>query len=242
MSGHLPRSRLFRQQPTRLHNCLASSSTEGGTQEVRLWPGQRGLLDATVGSSVVSAACCSTVFMFAPGDDDLRDRYSVSSLQGTVDEASEGGRRVRHRFSGRPRAFELLIELKVEHDAGLQCRVWLERVPKPKPWSVVYLQDVSLGPWSGKAQRIYAGPGNVLQDPEAFRLSFDGHRCSTSFVGFEFADGPALLQAVNVPPDQLVVDPPAGLYTLHTPHQQTITLIPRATSGKRSNAIDRSMA
>ena len=211
------------QAPSQL---LGVVKHEGGTQEVRLWPGQRGLLDATVGFVSGQRRLLFHGLHVRAGDDDLRDRYSVSSLQGTVDEASEGGRRVRHQFSGPAGAFDLLIELKVEHDTGLQCRVWLERAPKPKPWSVVYLQDVSLGSWSAKARKIYAGPGNVLQDPEAFRLSFDGHRCSTSFVGFEFTDGPALLQAVNVPPDQLVVDPKAGLYTLHTPHQQTITLIP----------------
>ena len=72
------------------------------------------------------------------------------------------------------------------------------------------------------AQRIYAGHGNVIQRPEAFRLNFDGHRLATSHVEFDFA-GVSLVQAVDLPPEALVVEPDAHHYSLHTAHDATFT-------------------
>ena len=110
--------------------------------------------------------------------------------------------------------------------AALRAAFRLENAPPAQPWQAVYLESVSLGGWNEKATRVYAGPGNVLESPQAFQLSFDGHRLATSFVGFDFENGMALVQGVDVPPDRLQVDPEKRDYTLQTPHAQTITIIP----------------
>ncbi len=74
--------------------------------------------------------------------------------------------------------------------------------------------------------RVYAGHGNVIETPAAFSLSFDGHRLATSFVGLEFANGSALLQAVDLPPDALRVDPQQRRCSLQTGGNATFTFIP----------------
>jgi hypothetical protein len=49
---------------------------------------------------------------------------------------------------------------------------------------------------------------------------------ATSYVGFEFANGMALVQGVDAAADRLEVDPERRLYTMVTPHPQTLTFIP----------------
>jgi len=38
----------------------------------------------------------------------------------------------------------------------------------------------------GVTAHIYAGPGNVMQDPKSFRLKANGHYMATSYVGISF--------------------------------------------------------
>ena len=74
--------------------------------------------------------------------------------------------------------------------------------------------------------RIYGGPGNVIQDPQAFRLGYDGHNLASSFAGFDFANGQSLVQNSNAIPDYLQVTPDQRIYTLVTPHEQTLEFFP----------------
>jgi hypothetical protein len=184
-------------------------------------PGQRGLLDAAVSLGKVSFQG----FRVRVLGDALEDWRSVSTFLSAAKEPANGRYRVRHRFRNPAGTFDLLAELWTERDL-LQARFWLENAPPPRPWQVAYLEDVSIGAWSEPAERIYAGDGNVLQRPKAFRLSFDGHRLSTSFAGFEFANGAAVIEGVDVPPTDLEVDPARKLYALHAEHPQTLTFIP----------------
>ena len=102
----------------------------------------------------------------------------------------------------------------------------LENAPPPQPWFALYLESAGAGPWSETARPVYAGDGNVLQDPAAFTLGFDGHRLSTSYADFDFADGLAMLEAVDVPPNFLQVDPNTRTYSLRAAPEQTMTFIP----------------
>ncbi|RKY03052.1 hypothetical protein DRP77_06975, partial [Candidatus Poribacteria bacterium] len=80
---------------------------------------------------------------------------------------------------------------------------------------------------SKRAVRIYAGPGNVIVDPQRpFVLQTDGHRLSTRFVAFDFEMGPTLLQAVDIPPDCLEVDPERRIYSLRAQLNASFHLIP----------------
>lgn len=190
---------------------------------IRVRAGARGLLDATVALGKLEFHG----FRARVLGDALEDWRSPTVFLGVVEEMAGAGRmRLRHRFRNWAGAFDLLGELSVESGA-LRARFWLENVPEPRPWLAVYLEDLSVGAWNRHAARVYAGPGNVLDEPEAFRLSFDGHRLSTSFAGFDF-DGISLVEGVDAPPAYLEVTPASSLYTLHAPHPQTLTFIPAA--------------
>jgi len=159
-------------------------------------------------------------------DDALEDPRSTSELLKVTDESANGAYRLRHHFRSWAGPFDLMAELRVESKA-LRCRVWLENEPAAKPWFKVYLQQVALGAWNEKARRVYGGVGNVLEDPQPFTMSFDGHNLASSYVGFEFPAG-SIVEAVDTPPDRLSVDPSRSIYALDVPLTQTITLIPAA--------------
>lgn len=196
--------------------------------EVRVWPGKRGLLDSVIAFRRDNTSLFFQGFRVRVLDDALDDWRSITSFVEAREEPVAGRYRVRHRFKNQAGTFDLVGELWAE-PGGLRAHFRLENAPAARPWLAVYLEDVSAGRWSAPAKRVYAGPGNVLQEPQAFSLGFDGHRLSTSFAGFDFANGVSLLEAVDVPPTRLEVEPSGGLYTLHAGHEQTVTLIPADT-------------
>ncbi len=213
--------------------------------EIRLRPGSRGLLDATVSFAAGGRELQFHGFHVRVAGDVLEDARSAHALTEVREEPANGRYRVRHRFRGWAGAFDLLGELWIV-SGELEARFWLENAPPPRPWLAVYLEEVAAGPWSDRARRIYAGLGNVIQDPQAFQLPFDGHRLATSFVGFDFP-GLSIVQGVDAVPDRLEVDPEGRIYTLSTPHAQTLTFLPvptawdgalawRALSGKHAAA------
>ncbi len=204
---------------------LGAVGRGGKEWQARVWPGRRGLLDAVVG--------------FCDGDRRLSFRgFEVRVLGGRIDDArspvllreskeepSPGGWQVRHRFESVFGPFDLVGRLFVDRGT-LRAHFELQNGPPPRAWQVLYLEDVAAGPWSDTARQVYAGVGNVIRDPGPFRLGFDGHQLSTSFVGFDFAGGISLVQGVDVPPDHLQVTPSSRHYSLHVPHRSTMTLIP----------------
>ena len=197
----------------------------GAEYVVRLWPGKRGLLDASLALEQGNRRLAWQGFRARVLGHRLEDPYSPALLNRVEDETRDGVSRWRHHFQSWAGAWDLVGELRVA-DGALRSKFWLENTPPAQPWQAVYLESVSLGSWNEKASRVYAGTGNVLESPQAFQLSFDGHRLATSFVGFDFENGMALVQGVDVPPDRLQVDPEKHDYTLQTPHAQTITIIP----------------
>ena len=193
--------------------------------EVRLWPGSRGALDAPVGFVCDGRSLFFRGFRVRVAGDSLEDWRSSSELLETLNESSPGRVRFRHRFLNWAGAFDLLTELWVDRDA-LRARFWLENTPAPKPWFHLYLESVSAGSWSEKVNRVYAGSGNVIENPLAFRIGFDGHNLATSFVGFDFVNGQAMVLNSDAIPDRLEVDPSARIYSLVTPHTQTLEFHP----------------
>ena len=87
---------------------------------------------------------------------------------------------------------------------------------------------LALGPASAKAQRVYAGFGNVLENPGRFDLAANGFQLSTRHVGMDFTNGLSLVQASDVFPDLFRVVPEQNLYALYTHHDATISLLPSA--------------
>jgi hypothetical protein len=207
---------------------------EGGTSrllgnaagcDVRVWPGSRGILDAPLGFICSGRTLFMRGFRVRVTGDALEDSRASTELVSAAEEPADGRHRVRHRFRNWAGTFDVVAELWVERDA-LRARFWLENAPPPQPWFQVYLEAVSSGSWSRRATRIYAGPGNVIDNPQAFRLGFDGHNLATSFVGFDFDNGQSMVQNSDAIPQNLEVDPESGIYSLVTPHAQTLEFHP----------------
>lgn len=211
-------------QAPRRAGATPRSLGKAGDYEVRVSPGNRGLLDATIEFSNGSRRLSFTGFRVQVLGDALEDPRGAGALTSVVEEAH----RVRHHFESWAGSFDLLGELRLA-DGALRARWWLENAPPARPWLAPRIEAVRTGPWSDTAVRVYAGPGNVIERPEAFRLPFDGHNLATSFAGFDFAGGVSLVQAVDVTPDRLEVDPATRTYTLSTPHAQTVSFIPAPT-------------
>jgi len=207
----------------------ASSRLLGTVQgyKVRVYPGSRGALDSAIELATGDRRLLFHGYRIQVLGDDLGDSRSASELVYAHEEPALRHYRVRHHFQSWAGTFDVLTEMWVDA-RGLQVRFWLENVPPSRPWLSVHLEDVAAGPWTERALRIYGGPGNVIQDPQAFHLGFDGHNLATSFVGFDFANGVSLLQGVDAVPDRLEVDPQDHTYTLVTPHAQTVTFLPAA--------------
>lgn len=218
----------FPAAPQTPWRALGVIERQGVRYEVRLWPGRRGMLDATLGFIDGSKKLLFHGFQVRVLGDALEDSSSSSELAEVREEASPGRYRVRHRFRSWAGRFDLVTDAWVEKGA-LHTRFALENTPPLRPWLSIHLEDVAAGAWSERAVRVYAGPGNVMQDPKAFRLKANGHYMATSYVGLDFPDAFSMVQAVDAPVDHLWVDPEMRSYSLHTPHAQTMTFIPSAS-------------
>ncbi len=198
--------------------------------EVRVLLGERGLLDATVGFLAEDASSWMHDFQIRVLGELLSDRASpsivtIASLSGIHD----GELAIRHRVAHPAGEFDVVGRLWVERDV-LRTSFDLENAPEPEPWFHVHIEDAAVGRWRENPRRIFAGPGNVMVGiRRGFDLGFDGHRCSTSFVGFEF-DRMAIVQAVDAPPRGLSVRPSERHASLHAAHAVTFTFIPHDTA------------
>lgn len=196
------------------------------TYRVSFRLGRRGILD---GEILFESGARSLSFQGFPTqvmDESLEQEGGVTECLKVVDESDAHMRRFRHCFRSADKTFDLVTDLFVENGRALRAAFRLENAPPDKPWSATYIDSVTPGPWSKKASQVYASVGNVLRNPEPFVLWFDGHRMATSFVGFDFDGGPALVQGVDVPPTQLVVTPDRKVYALQAGISPTMTFIP----------------
>lgn len=194
--------------------------------EVKVIPGQRGLLDSRIVFAREKETLSFEGFAVTVLDDALEAGDGSSELLSVRDESVPGLYRIRHQFRGRAGSFDLVGELSLADGRALRAAFRLENAPEPQPWLCAYIEDAALGSWSSKARQVYAGVGNVLREPEAFTLYFDGHQLSTSFVSMDFENGISLVQAVQAPPSKFAVAPESRMYTLHSPVQPVFTLIP----------------
>ena len=103
------------------------------------------------------------------------------------------------------------------------------------------LTDVAVGPSSETPFRVYAGFGNVFENPKAFQLHAGGFALSTRHVGADYANGLSVVQAVDVPPDMLVSDGEKNVFALHAHNDPTFTFVPSSKgsfeAGRRFRAV-----
>jgi hypothetical protein len=85
---------------------------------------------------------------------------------------------------------------------------------------------LAVGAASHNARRVYAGLGNVMQNPVKFTLGAGGFNLSTRHVGFDFSNGLSLVQATDIFPDALEVDASVKRYTLVAHHDTTFSFLP----------------
>jgi hypothetical protein len=87
---------------------------------------------------------------------------------------------------------------------------------------------LALGAASEPATRVYAGFGNVIENPGRFELHANGFQLATRHVGADYAGGLALVQASDIFPDMFTVNPGQRVYALRTHHDATLSLVPSA--------------
>jgi hypothetical protein len=228
VSGNPPAAAPFPPQDDAGSRSLGTLKRDGQGYEVRIWPGQRGLLDTVVGFRQGGEELCFRGFevrVLGGRIDDARSAVPLLDAQEEPLAGTSSGYQVRHKFQSYLGTFDLVGRLYLD-GAALRAEFHLENAPQPRPWQAVYLEDVAAGPWSRAVGQVYAGPGNVIRRPQAFDLSFDGHRLSTSFVGMDFEGGPSLVQGVDVPPTAFRVRPDQEHCSLHAEHASTWAFIP----------------
>lgn len=224
-AGHPPERRSF-PPATNDHAIVLGEGTIGDRPcTYRVWLGSRGLLDAAVGVECGQRRLFLDGFRVTVLGMRLDDPRSAAQLVTAARELNESGMTVRHHFSSPLGEFDLLVTLVVR-DGVLQADFALDNVPEDQPWFHVYIEDVAAGGWSEPIDRVYAGAGNVIVNPGAYTLNFDGHRMSTSFVGADLEGGWHVVQGVDVPPSRLEVDPQTNHVSLHTAHTSRLTWIP----------------
>lgn len=139
---------------------------------------------------------------------------------------TESAHQVRHRFRSVWGDFDLLGRLWL--DSGmLRAAWWIENAPPAQPWHVCRLEQTAVGPFDKPVELVYFGPGNVVRQPREYVVGYDGHRLSTSMVGFDFAAGGTLLLAIEQPPERFEVRPQSRIYTLVGSGPTLFTFVPR---------------
>ncbi|MFV2065978.1 MAG: hypothetical protein ACC645_03290 [Pirellulales bacterium] len=223
--GTPPAERVF--PPTSLDDArrLGVIGTGKSRCEVYVQPGRRGLLDARIGLVTSERQLWFDGFEIEVMGDRIDWPDAPTTFTQIKTEPIPHGIRVRHIGSSPQGPFELVGQLVVDEDR-LNATMRLEKVPPRRPWFAPRIERFALGPWSEKVERVYAGCGNVIEGPEAFRLGFDGHRLSTSFVGFDFPGSMAIVQAVDRTPEALEVDPNTRHYSLQAVGDATLSIIP----------------
>ena len=103
------------------------------------------------------------------------------------------------------------------------------------------ISELGVGPASEKPFRVYAGFGNVVEEPKKFTLHASGFGLSTRHVAADYANGLSVLQAVDVPPDYLFCDGANGHFALCAHHDATFTFVPSSKgafeAGRRFRAV-----
>lgn len=198
--------------------------SEAGVTGAAVEPGPSGVADA--------------FFALCDGKRELVVEGFTVEIDGIAVGRGQNGRiceRIEQRFEGSQGVLTHQV-LKGDQSVPVATRIWAEKgglrfafsMPgvKRDPRGEPRFSALSAGSLSEKARRVYAGFGNVIQDPGSFDLRGGGFTLSTRHVGLDFANGLSLVQAVDVFPDTLRVDPEQKQYALVTRHDATLSFFP----------------
>lgn len=198
--------------------------SEAAAAGAALVPGPNGIVDAFLA--------------FAEGDRALAFEGFTVEIDGLPVAAGPAGRiceKVERRVED-GRASLVHEILKDDRPLRVEARVWAEkgalRIAFAMPGArrdergEPRFTALAVGAASEKARRVYAGFGNVIEDPGAFELRAGGFTLSTRHTGMDFANGLSLVQASSLFPDLLRVDPERSLYALVASHDTTLSFLP----------------
>ncbi|GAB6186767.1 hypothetical protein [Thermopirellula anaerolimosa] len=211
---------------------LGRGTAAGLDCEYRVVPGNRGLLDAAVGFATPQETVWFRGFRITVDSARLDGSRSAVAIRGVEVRNPVGPGaplKVTHRFVGQDSQFDLVGELAVV-EGVLTASFRVENATEPKPWRHIHIEDAAAGTWSRPLDKLFAGAGNVVVQPGRYRLGFDGHRLSTSFVGFEFTPRLSVIQACDVPPSHLDVIPAERHFSLHAAPDVRFTFIAAANA------------
>lgn len=118
----------------------------------------------------------------------------------------------------------------------VQAQIWAEKGALRMAFSMPGVQrdakgsprftNLGIGPCSESVTRLYAGFGNVLQNPGTLEIRAGGFNLSTRHIGADYANGLSLVQATDVFPDSLSVNPLTNRCTLFSHHDTTFSFVP----------------
>ena len=195
--------------------------SEAGTTGAAIVPGPAGLADAFIA--------------FADDQRELVFEGFTMEVDGQAVGAELPAARVENHFSAGRGA----ITTYVAQGKGLltlQASVWAQKGALRIAFAMPGAQRdsrgeprftaLALGPASELARRVYAGFGNVLQDPERFEMEAGGFMLSTRHVGVDFQNGLSLVEASDIFPDRFSVDPERRVYSLVVHHDATLSFVP----------------
>jgi hypothetical protein len=122
----------------------------------------------------------------------------------------------------------LTVRTKLSVEQGVLKIAWDMPGAKRDDRGTPRFTRLALGPCNEKVWRVYAGLGNVIENPGPFKLHSGGFGLSTRHVGADYPNGLSLVQACDVFPDGAVYVPETKRFSLETLHDATFMLIPSA--------------
>ena len=198
-----------------------------GAYGVALLPGKRGLVDAVLAFSGGKRTLSFRGFEIdidGRTAGDVRSEITVTDAKATF---RPGSIRIEHTFDTPHGRVPVRADLRVVRGA-LSVAFSMPGVTRNARGEPRFTR-LGLGPSSAPIHRVYAGFGNVIESPGAFKLRGGGFQLSTRHVGADYADSLSLLQASDIYPDALVCRPESNLFQLQTHHDARFLLIPSAT-------------
>lgn len=192
------------------------ASPSGPRAAASVEPGFTGLLDGVLALAVDGLEPVRIHGIEIDVDDTPVGRFpSPFAFRGIETRPVDGGLRYVHTFSRQGQTFDIALTVKAD---GPALRISAESSRR--------ITRFRIGPWNRPVSRVFWGHGYCITDPEPFVMTFGGHRLSSSHAAAEFVGGPAVLQAVDLPPDHFEVDRDHRIAALQTRHNATLTLLP----------------
>jgi len=209
--------------------------SDAGTFGVAVVPGPLGAADAAVALSGEKGALCFEGFRVEINKTAVADIPLVGGKEGWAAVFSGGRGRIEARLLCGGREVRVREEVWAEGGA-LRFRFSMpgvERDKRGRPRFTLLGLGRALLPAAqptpfrpARARRVYAGFGNVIENPGRFDLHPSGFDLSTRHVGVDFDNGLSAVQCCDIFPDRFRVVPKSGLYSLQTHHDATLSLIP----------------